>query len=168
MQIIQNINIVFIIVVLLYIWRLSVGSNEGFIGEVGALIDICIVSFLVVDIITLVDSFIDKEFLSGVTAIVVFVVITILRKIIRLIFGSLKWLAKLPLLNALNRTLGLVAGALEATVIVWVFYSFIPNINMLIPNNTILSQIDRNTFLYYLYTHNELGTLVNMATHLFA
>jgi uncharacterized membrane protein required for colicin V production len=161
----QNINIIFLIAIILYIWRISKGSTTGFVGEIGALADIAIVSFMVVVAITFIDSIIDKNLISLLASGVVFLVVLIARKVIRAVFCSLKVIAKLPLISSLNQFLGLLAGAIEATIIIWVFYSILPAINDLFPGNAIMNQITSNTFLNYLYFHNDLGNLVQTLTH---
>jgi len=162
----QNVNVLFIIILVLYIWRIGKGSRDGFIAEVGVLADICIVSFMVADLVTAVDSIIDKEIVSFLTSAAVFLIILIARKVIRAVFCLLKWIAKLPLLNSLNQLFGLLAGAFEATVIVWAFYTFLPDLKTFLPGDVVMKQVTENTFLNYLYLHNELGTLVQTVSHL--
>lgn len=165
-EFLNNMNVLFIIILILYIWRIGKGSREGFVSEIGTLADICIVSFMVADLVTVADSIIDKELISFLTSAAVFLIILLARKVIRAVFCLLKWIARLPLLNSLNQVLGLIAGALEATVIVWAFYTFLPDLSSFLPGDIVMKQVTSNTFLNFLYLHNELGTLVQTVAHL--
>lgn len=161
----QNVNIVFLLVLILYIWRITRGSTQGLVGEVSAFADIVIVCFLVIVGITFFDSILNKNLISLLISGILFLVVLIARKVIKAVFCSLQVIAKLPLLSHLNQFLGLLAGVIEATLIVWVFYAFLPAISAVIPGNAIMDRITSNTFLNYLYFHNDLDGFVQAITH---
>ncbi len=159
-------NLLFFVILIVYIWRVTMGARRGLVGEVGALADICIVSFLVVDGIAVFDSIINKKLLTFLASGVIFLVVLIARKAIRAVFALLQWIVKLPILHSLNMFFGIAAGAFEATVIVWVFYAFLPYVNALFPDNFLIDQIAKNTFLSWLYLNNALGSLVTFLSTL--
>ena len=74
------------IVILIYIWRIFNGSRNGLIDEVGALADIVIVSAMVVAGIIVIESVLGKNLIGFLVAGIIFLVILIARKLIRVVF----------------------------------------------------------------------------------
>ena len=140
--------IVLIVVALIYIWRIFQGSRNGLIDEVGALADIVIVSLAVV-------------------AGIILLVILIARKLLRMIFCSLGLIAKLPILNGLNRLLGTLAGVIEATVVIWVGFAVISCLRIPINGEPLVELITANKFLDFLYQHNVLYNFIQRMIGIF-
>ncbi|MBE5855824.1 MAG: hypothetical protein K6E48_07450 [Lachnospiraceae bacterium] len=163
----KDINILFVIALIIYVWRVSKGAKEGLIGETAFLADTCIICFLVVDAVVLINSILNKNTISILTSAAVLLIVLIGRKVIHSIFGVLKLIGKLPLINSLNTFLGIAAGMLEATLIIWTIYAFLPNINAVFPGNHIMLYVEKNTFLRFLYENNGLGNLVRLIASLF-
>ena len=159
----MNINFLFIIVLGLYVWRVSVAAKAGIIGEVGSLANICIVSFLVADAVAIINTVLEKRWYGFFVCLIAFILVSIGRKVIRAIFGLLGTIAKAPILSNLNAFLGVLAGAAEVTIAVWALYTFMPNINELLPGNAIMAMVERNRFLTWLYENNHLKDLIELA-----
>ena len=148
------------IVILIYIWRIFNGSRNGLIDEVGALADIVIVSAMVVAGIIVIESVLGKNLIGFLVAGIIFLVILIARKLIRVVFCSLGLIAKLPLLNWLNKFLGTLAGVIEATEVVWVGFAVISCLNIPINGEPLVTLITANRFLDFLYRHNLLYNFI--------
>ncbi len=159
--------IVLIIVALIYIWRIFQGSRNGLIDEVGALSDIIIVSFAVVAGIVVIESILGKNLIGFLVAGIILLVILLARKLFRLIFCSLGLIAKLPLLNGLNKLLGTIAGIAEATAVVWVGFAVISCLRIPINGEPLVSLITTNRFLDFLYRHNMLYNLIQRIIGIF-
>ena len=159
--------IVLIIVALIYIWRIFQGSRNGLIDEVGALLDIIIVSFAVVAGIVVIESILGKNLIGFLVAGIILLVILLARKLFRLIFCSLGLIAKLPLLNGLNKLLGTIAGIAEATAVVWVGFAVISCLRIPINGEPLVSLITTNRFLDFLYRHNMLYNLIQRIIGIF-
>lgn len=155
------------IVVLIYIWRVFDGSRGGLIDEVGALADIVIVSFAVVAGIVVLESALGKNLIGFLVASIILLVILIARKLIRAVFCSLGLIAKLPLLNGLNKFLGLLAGIVEATVIVWVGFAVIGCLRIPVNGQPLVELIRANLFLNFLYQHNMLYNFIQRMIGIF-
>ena len=87
------------IVILIYIWRIFNGSRNGLIDEVGALADIVIVSAMVVAGIIVIESVLGKNLIGFLVAGIIFLVILIARKLIRVVFCSLGLTANMTALT---------------------------------------------------------------------
>ena len=155
------------IVILIYIWRIFNGSRNGLIDEVGALADIVIVSAMVVAGIIVIESVLGKNLIGFLVAGIIFLVILIARKLIRVVFCSLGLIAKLPLLNWLNKFLGTLAGVIEATVVVWVGFAVISCLNIPINGEPLVTLITANRFLDFLYRHNLLYNFIQRIRGIF-
>ena len=155
------------IVILIYIWRIFNGSRKGLIDEVGALADIVIVSAMVVAGIIVIESVLGKNLIGFLVAGIIFLVILIARKLIRVVFCSLGLIAKLPLLNWLNKFLGTLAGVIEATVVVWVGFAVISCLNIPINGEPLVTLITANRFLDFLYRHNLLYNFIQRIIGIF-
>lgn len=154
-------------VILIYIWRIFSGSRNGLIDEVGALADIVIVSFAVVSGIVVVESILGKNLIGFLVSGIILLIILLTRKLIRLIFCSLGLIAKLPLLNGLNRFLGTAAGIIEATVVIWVCFAVISCLKIPVNGHSLVELITANGFLNFLYRHNMLYNFIQRIIGIF-
>lgn len=155
------------IVVLIYIWRVFSGSRNGMIDEVGNLADIVIVSFAVVAGIVVFESALGKNLIGFLVSAIILLVILIARKLIRLVFCSLGLIAKLPLLNGLNKFLGLFAGIVEATAVIWVAFAVIGCLRIPVNGQPLVELIRANLFLNFLYEHNMLYNFIQKIIGIF-
>ena len=154
-------------VILIYIWRIFSGSRNGLIDEVGALADIVIVSFAVVAGIVILESVLGKNLIGSLVSGIILLIILIARKLIRLVFCSLGLIAKLPLLNGLNKLLGTLAGIIEATVVIWVAFAIISCLKIPINGKPLMELITANRFLDFLYQHNMLYNFIQRIIGIF-
>lgn len=147
-------------VVLIYIWRVFCGSRNGLIDEAGALADIVIVSLAVVSGIATAESALGKNLIGFLVSGIILLIILIARKLIRLVVCSLGLIAKLPLLNGLNKLLGTIAGIAEATVVVWVGFAVISCLKIPVNGQPLTDLIRENRFLDFLYQRNLLYNFI--------
>lgn len=155
------------VVILIYIWRIFSGSRNGLIDEVGALADIVIVSFAVVAGIVVVESILGKNLIGFLVSGIILLVILLARKLIRLIFCSLGLIARLPLLNGLNRFLGTLAGIIEATAVIWVGFAIVSCLKIPVNGHLLVELITANRFLDFLYRHNMLYNFIQRIIGIF-
>lgn len=154
-------------VILIYIWRIFSGSRNGLIDEVGALADIVIVSFAVVAGIVILESVLGKNLIGSLVSGIILLIILIARKLIRLVLCSLGLIAKLPLLNGLNKLLGTLAGIIEATVVIWVAFAIISCLKIPVNGKPLVELITANRFLDFLYQHNMLYNFIQRIIGIF-
>ena len=159
--------IVLLIVAVIYIWRIFKGSRNGLIDEVGALADFVIISSAVVAGIVVIESILGKNLIGFLVSGIILLVILLARKLLRIIFCSLGLIAKLPLLNGLNKFLGLLAGIIEATVVIWVGFAVISCLNIPVNGQPLVTLITANRFLDFLYRHNMLYNFIQRMIGIF-
>lgn len=114
-----------IIAILIFIWRIRSGFRNGFVGEIIATIS-TIVAFLVAKV--LFSGFI--AFLEGrvgkmVYSIIILSIIMAVFGIANLILRAIKLVVKLPVIKGIDKLLGVIAGLIEAFLIVVILLGFI-------------------------------------------
>lgn len=149
-------QIILIIILVIFIWRVYQGTKRGLIDEIGALANILLSAIAVVAIVTMIESIILKNLIGFLVTGIILLILLIAWKVIRFIICSLRVIAKLPILNSLNRMLGLLAGLLEATLISWVILTVITSFDIYIGGVHIIEEIQRNPFVNFLYANNLL------------
>ena len=159
--------IVLLIIAVIYIWRIFKGSRNGLIDEVGALADFVIISSAVVAGIVVIESILGKNLIGFLVSGIILLVILLARKLLRIIFCSLGLIAKLPLLNGLNKFLGFLAGIIEATVVIWVGFAVISCLNIPVNGQPLVTLITTNRFLDFLYRHNMLYNFIQRMIGIF-
>lgn len=97
--------------------------------------------------------------LRGAAFFVAFILVFIA---LRVVFGLLNIVAKLPLLKSLNRLLGGVAGLLQGMVIVWLLLFVVAIACTSQLGQSALRCIDKSAFLTFLYQHNGILYLFHL------
>lgn len=107
-----------IIIILIFIWRIRKGFKNGFVGEVTSTISI-IVAFIVARILFLgVVAFVEKQLGKVLCSLIILALVMAVFAIVKLILKALKLFSKLPIINGVDKLLGILAGGVEAFLIV--------------------------------------------------
>jgi len=77
---------------------------------------------------------------------------------------ALDLISKLPLLNGVNKTAGLLAGLLHGLVIVWVFFLIITVFGGTKIGQQALEMIGESEILSFIYNNNLLLKFITSAT----
>jgi uncharacterized membrane protein required for colicin V production len=92
---------------------------------------------------------------------VTFIVITILLWVICM---ALDLISKLPLLNSLNKTTGLLAGLAQGLIIVWLFFIILTVFSSTHLGQDAMEQVGESQILSILYNNNYLLRFITGAT----
>ena len=106
------------IVIVVFAWRMVVGFRKGMIAEVISLISLIVAGVCLAALLMAVGSYLEANIGQALQMLIVLAVVGLVYKLASLIFSSLKLIADLPVIKSLNRILGAVLGAVEATVII--------------------------------------------------
>jgi uncharacterized membrane protein required for colicin V production len=119
-----------------------------------------------------VDNF--KDYISStITRIIINAAIFLILMIVILIglavlCEALNIISKLPLINGLNKTAGLLAGLLQGIIVVWIGCIFLTMISSTKLGQEIFTQINENQFLSTIYNNNLfLNLITNVGATLF-
>lgn len=72
------------------------------------------------------------------------------------VFVAIKLIGKAPMLGEANRAVGLVFGAFEALMVVWLFMYVIATMATSDFGQSMMAQIDNNMILKFLYENNQI------------
>lgn len=116
-----------IAIVLIFIWRISVGFKRGMVKEIISLIATAVGGLCVVLILSAVSSYMDKEIGQLVQVVVALLVICLAYRLAHILLTSIGLVAKLPVIKGLDKVLGAVVGFVEAGVIVGLLVHLLKN-----------------------------------------
>ncbi|NLK27810.1 MAG: hypothetical protein GX306_05650 [Clostridiales bacterium] len=102
--------------------------------------------------------------INAIAFILTFLIILIILWVISI---ALDIISKLPILNQINKTAGLLAGLVQGLIFVWVFFLIITVMGGTEFGREALNMIDENDILSFIYNNNYLLGFVTNATKLF-
>jgi len=108
-------------------------------------------------------SYMEKEILGVMIAILLLVILGIAHHALKLVFFSAKLISKLPIVHSADKILGMLVGALEVVLILWTIYTFIMYFEMGMIGNLIIEYSRDSKILTWLYEHNMLAGVVEKA-----
>lgn len=152
-------NITLIIVLCLLVWKAFAGYKKGMTKEITGLISWAVTLFVISLIIMLYTSFLANEARNTIYSIVILVAVGLIYGIVRIFLKSAKFISKLPLFHLADKILGLVIGAAEGMLIVWLLY--VLNEGGLFGSfgNIIYTDTANSTILSAIYEYNYLAKL---------
>ncbi len=106
------------IIAAIFIWRIIAGFSNGMVKEIIALISMAIGGVCLVLILRAIGNYMNQNIGKVVQLVVILFVICLVYRIVHVLFASIELISKLPIINWLNKLLGIVVGFLEASIIV--------------------------------------------------
>lgn len=155
-------NILLIVAGLVLIWRVVEGFRVGMIREIISFVSLIIMSIAIVLLAIALGSYLDKQHVKMLVALILFLALCIVHKIISFIFFSAKMISKLPVVHTADRLLGGVLGALETIIIIWVLYAFVMTFGLGSVGEQIMTYVRGSKILTILYEHNYLAYAINL------
>ena len=117
------VNVPFFILVIFLIIKLIVGVKRGAVKELCSFVSAIIAAVVVLLIGFAIRKYIDQDrIIFIVTLLLLFLMITIYR-ILSLFFTTLKIIAKLPGVSAVNKVLSIPVVICEVVIVTWTVYS---------------------------------------------
>lgn len=155
-------NWLFIIFVLLLLWRISAAYKKGMVKEIISFVTLLVLSVAIALIGTAVLSYLEQDILSLIIAVVLLIVLCVANQIISIAFFPAKVLAKLPVISFADKVCGAVIGILETILILWTLYTLLVTINMGAIGQQIFVWVQENAVLRFLYEYNYLAKWIGM------
>ena len=124
--------VITIVVVCLFLWRISYGTNNGLFAEAAGLIAV-IASFAAVYYLTLIaGAVLTRNFGGVITKIGYLIVAFVVYRIMIALGDALRKIKEIPILGGMDRLLGGVLGAIEAALIIYIV-EFVTDFKLLQP-----------------------------------
>lgn len=147
----MSINILFIILILILIWRVVSGFQKGMVKELISLVTLIVLSALIVLLGLGLDSYMDKEIVRVVVVIILILILIIAYKLLDFFFFTAKLFTKLPVVKTADKFLGAVIGIAETIILIWAMYALLSIFGMGNIGERLWGYIHENVILQYLY-----------------
>ena len=129
--------IALVIIILIFIWRITAGFRKGMVHELVSLIAVIVATFCIVLILGAVGSYMNQEIAKVIQMIVVLFVVCLVYRLGNILFTSLELISKLPVIKGLDKLLGAGLGFIEAGLIVGILVYFLKNWGLSILTNVL-------------------------------
>lgn len=111
-------------------------------------------------------QYVSKYLANSILNIIVFLLsFVIVFAALRVIAVWLDLVARLPILSGTNKIAGAILGGAEGLIFIWIACLFITALSGTDVGQTIILQIEKSSWLSFLYNHNLLGSLVANAVN---
>jgi uncharacterized membrane protein required for colicin V production len=144
------------IVVLFIVGKIIQGYKRGMVKEIISAISLIFLCCLVVLLGLGLQSYVKKEIAAILVVVILLGVLAIAHHLISLVLLPAKLLAKLPVIKWLDKLLGMVVGAVEVLLVLWVVdalvLTFYQKLGIL--GELIVSGIAGNPVLAWISSHN--------------
>ena len=112
--------VITVVVVCLFLWRISYGTNNGLFAEAAGLIAVIASYFAVFYLMSITGSILGQKFGEIIPKIGYLIVAFLVYSIMTALANALRKVKEIPILGGLDRLLGGVLGAIEAAIIIYI------------------------------------------------
>lgn len=153
----MEINVTMVVVIILLALAAARGCKNGLIQEIISVFTFGVLAVVLLLIATGISSYLNKSYMQVILVLMLVVIVGIAMQLTKILFGALKALSKVPVINWINKIGGLVLGLAECVIFVWAALI----IMVIFESNSIsqyfIHQVSENTFLLFIYEHNYLA-----------
>lgn len=158
------VNSPFLVAMVILICLSVRGFKNGFVKELCEFISAIIGSVAILLLAVAIHGAFDQERIQFVVAIVLMILLGIVCKLLGLFFTTLKFIAKVPVVSALNKVAGIFMAILETVVVVWAVYCVVILVGGGSFGTLILNCVRENPLMKFLYEYNFLYKLVSIVS----
>lgn len=153
-------NLLVIIFIAFALWRALKGFKNGFAKEVNSLVSLFMALVVLSMALLLFASVMQKNTKTTIISIVLLVVVSMLYRLISVLMKSLETIAKLPVINLINKLLGMAAGALEVLAVFWILYVIIGSFPTGQFGEKVMEWTHQSTILINVYNKNYIANWI--------
>ena len=128
-----------IVVIVLFLWRMSDGARNGLFGEAAGLIAVIAAFVAVYFIANIAGNVLNRNFGAIAVKIGYLIVAVVVYRVMAALYNALKKIKDIPVLGALDRVMGAVFGAAEAAIIIYIV-EFVTGISFFDPVIALFTQ----------------------------
>ena len=112
--------VITVVVVCLFLWRISYGTNNGLFAEAAGLIAVIASYIAVYYLMSITGSVLSNKFGEVIPKIGYLVAAFLVYSLMTALAGALRKVKEIPILGGLDRLLGAVMGGIEAALIIYI------------------------------------------------
>ncbi|MCR4677134.1 MAG: CvpA family protein [Lachnospiraceae bacterium] len=162
------VNVPFLVLVLFLVIKIIVGFKRGAVKELCSFVSAIIAAVVVLLIGFAIRKYIDQDrVIFIVTLLLLFLMITIYR-ILSLFFTTLKIIAKLPGVSAVNKLLSVPVVICEVIIVTWTVYCVVMVFDQGAFAKCIFDCVQANPIMKFLYEYNYMYAIVARFSHTLA
>ena len=124
--------VITVVVVCLFLWRISYGTNNGLFAEAAGLIAVIASYIAVYYLMSITGSVLGNKFGEVIPKIGYLVAAFLVYSVMTALANALRKVKEIPILGGLDRLLGGVLGGIEAAIIIYLV-EFITGLNLFGP-----------------------------------
>ena len=132
--------VITIVVVVLFLWRISYGTNNGLFAEAAGLIAVIAAFAAVYYIMNIAGSVMTANFGQVISKIGYLIVAFAVYGIMTAIGKAVRGIREIPILGGFDRLLGAILGAIEAYLIVYIIV-YVTGFDIFGPVTSLLAQL---------------------------
>ena len=153
-------NIIFLIVLMLFIGGGLTGFRHGMVEELNKAVALILALAAIAMFVVAAKSYMEHETLRTILGIVCMTIAILVYKIVDFILSSLKIISLIPVIRGVNKLLGFGVGVAESVILIWAVFIVIVAFEFGGASRYILENIKENTLLTFLFSNNYLANLV--------
>lgn len=154
-------NLLVILITVLILWRIIEGWKTGFAAELNKLVSLVVALFVLSLAVMVISSFMDKDYKNGTIAVILIMVVGLVLRLVNILLHSVMTIARLPILNILNRLLGIGVGFMEVIVAAWIMYTIIETLPTGPFGEHVMKWTLENEYLLKIYNANFIIKWIN-------
>jgi len=149
-----QINFVLCGVVILFAFFALKGYKDGLVKGLVYVISMIVAIMAIGLIVSMVSSYLGKEFIALLIAVVFFLMLMLVSKMTKFLFVSFEFLSKLPVISWFNKLSGLCLGLGEAALFIWIAFVLLVIFGESEISGYVLEAVRENRFLLMMYENN--------------
>ncbi|NLL78206.1 MAG: CvpA family protein [Clostridiales bacterium] len=156
----MQINLILIIVIFLIVGGAVKGWKRGMVKELSSLIGLVGALAAIILFVSAIQNYREKDNRQMLIAALGFVIVVLAYKIIDFILTSLKLIANLPVISWLNHLAGIIVGAGESILLVWIVFLLITAFDIAGLRNYLFASVQENEWLFFLFYNNYVAAWI--------
>lgn len=156
----SNVNILLVVAGMVLVFNVAEGYKKGMVKELISFVSLIVISVVAVLIGGGIKSYYDGRIFNVVVVVLLLCVVGIVRHLLDVVFFSAKVISKLPIVSWVNKVLGIVFGALETVMLLWILYTFVMMLDLGTIGQLVVDYTKESRILSWLYQHNYLAYLI--------
>lgn len=158
----MKLNFLMIIVIILAVYKVADGYKKGMVKEIVSLVSMAVLCAVAALIAGGISSYNNGRIFNVIVAAVLLLLVLIVHQLLKVVFFSAKLLSKLPVVNFVNKLLGMVFGVFEVVLLLWTVYTLVMMMELGAIEQMIVSYTQESKMLVWLYEHNYLAYLIEL------
>lgn len=156
----MNLNFLMIIVIILALFKAVDGYKKGMVKEIISLVSMAVLCAVAALIAGGISSYNNGRIFNVIVAAILLLLVLIVHQLLKVVFFSAKLLSKLPVVNFVNKLLGMVFGVFEVVLFLWTVYTLVMMMELGAIEQMIVSYTQESKVLTWIYKYNYLAYLI--------